>query len=198
MDGASLDKLRKICGLLGSEHDGERATAARMASALLQKSGVAWNAISFNGGASSSVSDGNYMAQYLQMMLNDERARTKRLSSDLDKMKRQVKTLELRLAERETGIPVAEQRKREKAEKDDAKAERLREKQAAADNAAANQRSAMPIDAELRERIAEALSRPLPDRTREFLASVKDQKAWTFKQREAIKKTLSWVFRGGE
>lgn len=36
------DRLVKLLGLLGSEHIGERATAAQMASRLLQDCGLTW------------------------------------------------------------------------------------------------------------------------------------------------------------
>jgi hypothetical protein len=36
------DRLTKLCGLLTSEHDGERATAARMASDLLRAHRLTW------------------------------------------------------------------------------------------------------------------------------------------------------------
>ena len=38
----ALDRLTKLCGLLGSDHDGERATAARMASNLLRQHRLTW------------------------------------------------------------------------------------------------------------------------------------------------------------
>lgn len=198
MNGAALDKFRKICGMLGSEHDGERANAARLASSLLKQSGMSWNAISLSSGPAAvpGVDDVRGLQMqigYWQMMLKDERERTKRLSSDLDKLKRLTKTLELKLAEHETGVPPAEQRKRERADKMNLKEAKLKERQRLAEERASNPRSEMPIDAELRAEIEDALTTNLPDRTREFLASVKDQKAWTFKQREAIRKTLRWV-----
>ena len=37
-----LDRLTKLLGLLGSDHDGERATAARMASDLLRAHRLTW------------------------------------------------------------------------------------------------------------------------------------------------------------
>lgn len=37
-----LDRLRKLCGMLGSAHDGERAAAALKADQLLRDSGLTW------------------------------------------------------------------------------------------------------------------------------------------------------------
>ncbi len=39
---AAADRLAKFCGLLGSDADGERATAARMATRLLRDHGLTW------------------------------------------------------------------------------------------------------------------------------------------------------------
>jgi hypothetical protein len=37
-----VDRLAKICGLLASDHDGERAAAAAKASQLLRAAGLSW------------------------------------------------------------------------------------------------------------------------------------------------------------
>lgn len=42
MPPAELVRLRRLCGLLASDYDGERATAARMATALLRRLGLRW------------------------------------------------------------------------------------------------------------------------------------------------------------
>jgi hypothetical protein len=42
LDSHSADRLRKLCGMLGSQHDGERATAAAKADALLRAAGLTW------------------------------------------------------------------------------------------------------------------------------------------------------------
>ncbi|MET4698375.1 hypothetical protein ABIE65_001392 [Constrictibacter sp. MBR-5] len=39
---ADRQRLAKICGLLGSDHDGERASAARAATAILLAAGLTW------------------------------------------------------------------------------------------------------------------------------------------------------------
>jgi hypothetical protein len=36
------DKLAKVCGLLGSNHDGERAAAAHQATEILRRHGLTW------------------------------------------------------------------------------------------------------------------------------------------------------------
>jgi hypothetical protein len=42
IDPQTVDKLVKICGLLGSDQAGERASAALQASRLLSKAGATW------------------------------------------------------------------------------------------------------------------------------------------------------------
>jgi hypothetical protein len=42
LDPGAANRLRKLCGMLGSEHDGERATAAAKADALLRAAGLTW------------------------------------------------------------------------------------------------------------------------------------------------------------
>jgi hypothetical protein len=36
------DRLAKLCGLFGSDHDGERANAARLADQLIREPGLTW------------------------------------------------------------------------------------------------------------------------------------------------------------
>jgi hypothetical protein len=38
-------KLVKICGMLGSDHDGERASAAKLADDMLRALGLTWDAV---------------------------------------------------------------------------------------------------------------------------------------------------------
>ena len=42
LDPHSADRLRKLCGMLGSEHDGERAAAAAKADELVRAAGLTW------------------------------------------------------------------------------------------------------------------------------------------------------------
>ncbi len=42
LDAKTADRLGKVLGLLGSEHDGERAAAAAKAHAMLVAAGVTW------------------------------------------------------------------------------------------------------------------------------------------------------------
>ena len=45
LDPSTADRLAKLCGLFGSDHDGERATAAAMAHKLLRQRGLSWQQI---------------------------------------------------------------------------------------------------------------------------------------------------------
>jgi hypothetical protein len=43
LDPASARRLVKLCGMLGSAHDGERASAAALANKLIRSSGLTWS-----------------------------------------------------------------------------------------------------------------------------------------------------------
>jgi hypothetical protein len=45
LDPHSADRLRKLCGMLGSDHDGERAAAARAADKLVRGLGLTWHQV---------------------------------------------------------------------------------------------------------------------------------------------------------
>lgn len=38
-------RLRRLCGMMGSDHDGERANAAALADRLIRDSGLTWDAV---------------------------------------------------------------------------------------------------------------------------------------------------------
>lgn len=42
LTGADMDRLARILGMLGSDHDGERAAAAMRADAMLRERGISW------------------------------------------------------------------------------------------------------------------------------------------------------------
>jgi hypothetical protein len=45
LDQHSADRLAKLCGMYGSDHAGERATAARKADELIRSAGLTWREI---------------------------------------------------------------------------------------------------------------------------------------------------------
>ena len=42
---ATRQRLVRLCGMLGSEHDGERANAARLADRLIRETGLTWEGV---------------------------------------------------------------------------------------------------------------------------------------------------------
>lgn len=82
-----LDKFRKVCGLLTSEHDGERATAARMATDILKQRGLTWADVSLASSSGSNARDLQSQIRILQQLLEDERRRTTRLTEQLNSLK---------------------------------------------------------------------------------------------------------------
>ncbi len=44
------DRLAKLCGLFGSDHDGERANAARLADQLIREPGLTWPDVIISAG----------------------------------------------------------------------------------------------------------------------------------------------------
>ena len=50
------ERLVRICGMLGSNHIGERASAATMADELVRKAGLTWSDVISNSTSSSSSS----------------------------------------------------------------------------------------------------------------------------------------------
>jgi hypothetical protein len=58
LDHATAERLAKLCGLLGSDHAGERSTAAAKADALLRAHGLMWgDIISRLPSADSTIAD---------------------------------------------------------------------------------------------------------------------------------------------
>ena len=57
LDPSSAAKLAKVCGMLGSEHDGERSAAATAATRILHDHGVTWSDLVTVAAATSARSD---------------------------------------------------------------------------------------------------------------------------------------------
>lgn len=45
-----VERFRKVLGMLGSNHDGERAAAALKASEMLKAAGKSWGEVGLGGG----------------------------------------------------------------------------------------------------------------------------------------------------
>jgi hypothetical protein len=60
-DRNAVDKLAKICGMLGSAHEGERAAAAAKATELLTSMKLTWSSV-----ISKAFGEGNALAPVVQ------------------------------------------------------------------------------------------------------------------------------------
>lgn len=196
-------RFTKILGMLGSSHDGERAAAALKATELLRSAGKSWSDVGLGGAARVQRPGAAELAQWMseaamwRTLCEDERRASRRLQGELDKAKNEIKRLKGLWPSGGTPPEPAKKGKRKRQVPPEAAAERPppweEPKQQEADLG--------DYDATLRERIAMALDAhkagelPLTDRTLEFLTSVAGQLRWSDRQREAVEKTLRWVFK---
>ena len=58
LDPRAADKLVRICGMFGSNHDGERASAAAMADKLIRSQGLTWPEVISSSWTNSSSTAG--------------------------------------------------------------------------------------------------------------------------------------------
>lgn len=173
MDAA---RFRKILGLLGSAHDGERSAAAAKATAMLREGGKTWADVGLGSAPASTTGRGDAAAGWAQADLwrrlcEDERTRTTNLSN------------QLRAAQQEIA--------------------RLMGKPPATAGMAKPKRRTVDVEEDaLRRNVAEVLDEclegdlDLSTRTIEFLASVRDEPTWTGAQTDAVRRTLKWVNAG--
>ena len=71
----AIERLARIAGMLGSEHEGERATAAQMASATLKAMGLTWSEVIRRGlsaAASPQAHQGHAPANETQAPNSDQ------------------------------------------------------------------------------------------------------------------------------
>lgn len=92
MNSTSLDKFHKIAGLLGSEHAGERASAALKATAILRAAGKSWADVGVGTAHRQSYDDAGALAMY-KIFLDNERARTTDMAKEIGRLKREVARL---------------------------------------------------------------------------------------------------------
>ena len=85
-----LARFRKVCGLLSSTHDGERAVAASMATAMLRAAGMSWTDIGVGGARNY---DAEQAAGLFELLLKAERNRTTQMSEEIGRLKREVARL---------------------------------------------------------------------------------------------------------
>lgn len=88
-----VDRFRRICGLLGSEHDGERASAALKATAMLKDAGMTWEQVGVGENVAGYHPDHQALAGYWEMMYRGEREQSERRAKDIQRLKREVNRL---------------------------------------------------------------------------------------------------------
>ncbi len=91
-----LARFRKVCGLLSSQHDGERAAAASKATEMLRAAGRSWADVGVGAWSpalmAQAYSDAA-LVDILKMSLDSERARTTRQQEEIARLKREVARL---------------------------------------------------------------------------------------------------------
>lgn len=205
-----VDRFRKVCGLLGSDQDGERSAAALKATEMLKAAGKSWEQVGLGAVTPPRDAEGaayRATAELYRKLLDDERSRNSRLEGTIGKLKAEVNKLQQRAAgsvkeqadgtliDPDTG-QVFGKRKLSKAERKEyyraQHYEHLKEQKQA--EREANPRTVEDGDQQRRQAMHEALETELREHTRIFFTSVLGQEAWTKKQREAIEKTLRWAY----
>ncbi len=89
-----LSRFRKICGLLASNQEGERAAAALKATAILKAGGKTWADI---GPVDTAALGQKYadaaLVDLYKKLLDSERARTTDMAEEIGRLKREVARL---------------------------------------------------------------------------------------------------------
>lgn len=93
-----LDRFRKVLGLLGSDHDGERSAAALRATAMLKEAGMGWADVSANQAAQKATGGGglNVLMRTLDQLnaykqaLTTEQIRVRMLEAEMNTLRQQM------------------------------------------------------------------------------------------------------------
>lgn len=93
MKADALSRFRKVCGLLASNHAGERAAAALKATALLEAGGKTWADIGISDAVLAQGYADAAMVGLYKKFLDDERARTTHMAEEIGRLKREVARL---------------------------------------------------------------------------------------------------------
>lgn len=211
MDASTLDRFRKILGLLGSDHDGERSAAALKATAMLKAAGVTWADVGPGGIQTVYVRDQNggvgVSSDWAVSAMRGEMQKWKRLCEDersgnallREALAEARKTIDQLRASRHPGAAPTKEVP-PKPNKKKARRQRRMERQQAQEEA--RQPGPETIEEKaLREQVHQTLSSydagelNLSERTEEFLRSVSRQGRWTDRQREAVERTMQWVWK---
>jgi hypothetical protein len=89
MTPADLKRFHKLCGLLGSEHDGERAAAALKATSWLKEHGLSWADVMVPGVGDPEVDPVEYAHRQQQATSEARQARRKAYSSQWEQNRHQ-------------------------------------------------------------------------------------------------------------
>jgi len=93
MSTDTLSRLRKVCGLLGSEHEGERAAAAKKATEILKAGRMTWADVSFGVNDFAKAYAAAEAAHVYKRLFECERDHTAQMAKEIARMKREVKRL---------------------------------------------------------------------------------------------------------
>jgi hypothetical protein len=166
-------RFRKILGLLGSAHDGERSAAALKATAMLREGGKTWADVEVGataaGRGEAIAAQAN--ADLWRRLLDDERTRTTDLSNQLLAAQREI----ARLMGKSMAGPVP---KKPAPRTVDVEEDALRR----------NVREVLDEH--------EAGDLEISAKSLEFLESLGSRRTWTEAQRSAVERTLKWVNAG--
>ena len=93
-----VDRFRKVCGMLGSDHAGERSAAALKATAMLKDAGMTWDQVGIGPtrgrhSERAEIIAWQANADLWKRLLDDERARTTHMANDMLRMKREIDRL---------------------------------------------------------------------------------------------------------
>jgi hypothetical protein len=81
------DRLAKLCGMFGSDHDGERASAAAKADALVRQSGMTWRDVISVPENVGAASDWRHMAHYCHAHADQLRERERAFIASILKLR---------------------------------------------------------------------------------------------------------------
>lgn len=84
-----LDRFRKILGMLGSEHGGERSAAALKATAMLKEAGLTWENVTAGqaGPSFTEVVMWRQQAEMWKRALDQEKERFNRAQREVNRLK---------------------------------------------------------------------------------------------------------------
>lgn len=95
MDALTLARFQKICGMLASDHEGERAAAAVMATRFLKNAGKTWADVGV-GVSAVAIAEAHSNAALVDVYkksLDGERALTTQMAEEITRLRREVERL---------------------------------------------------------------------------------------------------------